>query len=445
MKNLFTSSRTYSLKKSTQILTHAYHLFQHKKKKLLPSQADQIAKSLQALQTEILAKNKEKASELAKQVEFFGDNDLKKSALEKFRDTTLALVFALCVAIVVRQVWFEFYEIPTGSMRPTLREKDRLVVSKTAFGINLPLTTEHILFNPDLVQRNGIFVFTGENMDIRDVDTTYFYIFPGKKQYIKRLIGKPGDTLYFYGGEIFGIDAEGNDISPLLQMPELSKIEHIPFIHFKGKVLTPQQPVNGIYTPVTFLQMNEPIARLHLNKQNQIVGEMLPVCSTPSTCSLPVSEYSDLWGIKNFAMARLLTKEQVRQLYDMNSLSALPEGALYLELKHHPSLKTSKVGRDERGRLRPVLGISASLIPLNEEHLRRVFNNLYTARFIVKNGFAFRYGINPSSQSGKNSFLPTCQVSLMVCMSFTTAKPMKYYGKGSQKNCLLPILSTSLM
>ena len=68
-----------------------------------------------------------------------------------------------------------------------------------------------------------LLVFTGENMDIRDVDTMYFYIFPGKKQYVKRLMGKPGDLLYFYGGEIYGIDGDGKDITSELQIEQLDK------------------------------------------------------------------------------------------------------------------------------------------------------------------------------------------------------------------------------
>src|SRR3990167_6383298 len=114
-------------------------------------------------------------------------------------------------------------------MRPTFKEQDRLVVSKTNFGINIPLTPEEFYFDPNLVQRGGIVIFTGENMDIHDVDTMYFYIFPGKKQYVKRMIGKPGDILYFYGGRIYGFDKEGNDISPKLQLAQFTSLEPIPF------------------------------------------------------------------------------------------------------------------------------------------------------------------------------------------------------------------------
>ena len=62
----------------------------------------------------------------------------------------------------------------------------------------------------------GIVIFSGQDMDISDVDTKYFLIFPGKKQFIKRLVGKPGDSLYFYGGLIYGIDKDGNDL-PILR------------------------------------------------------------------------------------------------------------------------------------------------------------------------------------------------------------------------------------
>ena len=112
-------------------------------------------------------------------------------------------------------------------MRPTLKESDFLVVSKTDFGLNIPLTTSHFYFDPSLVQRGEIVVFTGENMDIADSDTVYFYLFPGKKQFVKRLIAKPGDTLYFYGGKVYGIDEAGRDITSELQLPELDKIDHI--------------------------------------------------------------------------------------------------------------------------------------------------------------------------------------------------------------------------
>lgn len=397
-----------SLRKSKQILRKTYHLYQKKKKKLSFEVQTKLQTALLLLQSEILSGNKQAAHQSALELQILAKNFLNKSSYEKSRDFILAIGFALIIAIAVRQMWFEFYEIPTGSMRPTLKEQDRLVVSKTDFGINTPLKPEHFYFNQDLVQRSGIFIFTGENMDIRDVDTLYFYVFPGKKQYIKRLMGKPGDTIYFYGGLMYGVDALGKDISSELQRTELNRIDHVPYIHFEGKVKTGRK-VDGIYSPVVLYQMNEAIAELSYSASGKVLGSLEPPFQN-------IEDYGKLWGIDNYAMARLVTRDQIK------SSEILDDGILYLELKHHPSLKNAKISFDEYGRLRPMLGLSTSYIPLQESHLHTLMNNLYTSRFEVKNGVAFRYGSNPSYAL---PFAPSLPGVPDGCYEF-------YYGQASE-------------
>ena len=208
-----------SLRKSKKVLLGVYHLWLKKKKKLLPAQAGEIRRDMEALQEQILQKKPEQASSLAFKCHEYESGLLKKSGWEKTRDFFVAIAFALAVALVIRQMWFELYEIPSGSMRPTFKERDRLVVSKTTFGVDVPFTTKHFYFDPDLVKRSGIFIFSVENMDVHDPDTLYFFLFPGKKQFVKRMMGRPGDTVYFYGGQMYGINEQGNDISQELQPP----------------------------------------------------------------------------------------------------------------------------------------------------------------------------------------------------------------------------------
>lgn len=384
------------LKKSKRVLIHAYRLLQRSQ---TPSSSEHQAfrEKLRALQDSIIEKDAEKAYGLSQEVHTSAKS-VKKSFFHQLKDLVGALVFALIVAFAVRQMWFEFYEIPTGSMRPTLREKDRLMVSKTEFGINVPFSMQNFYFDSHLVKRSGIFVFTGENMDIRDVNTVYFYLFPGKKQYVKRMIGKPGDTLYFYGGKIYGIDAQGVDISHEFNPPELEHIDHVPFIYFDGKTIVPSAPEAGIYRTALFYQMNQPFARLSWSPYAEMRGEML-VPHAPA--SVRNADYGDFWGINNYATARLLTKEEVRSLTDTNP-DMLPEGQLYLELRHHPSFKGAHLALDERGRFRPTLGLSTSILPLNAAELKTLFQNLYTSRFYVKNGVAYRYGLKPSSLSQRS-------------------------------------------
>ncbi|MBP7075290.1 MAG: signal peptidase I, partial [Rhabdochlamydiaceae bacterium] len=319
---------------------------------------------------------------------------------QQIRDFIIGIGVALFIAILIRQMWFELYEIPTGSMRPTFKEQDRVSVSKTDFGVNYPLTPGHFYFNPDLIKRSNTFIFTTENMDFADSDTVYFYIFPGKKLLVKRLLGKPGDTLYFYGGLMYGVDSLGNDISKELQLKELSKIDHIPFITFEGThTVTTASVIPGVYSPVMIYQMNEPIARLYALSSTVARGELLPRVTKDN----PALRYDELWGIGNYANARLLTKEQVRILTDQDP-SQMEEGLLYLELRHHPSLSGAKMGYDELHRLRPQLGISTSIIPLQESHLKTLMQNLYTARFVIDKGFAYRYGINPKRYGNQTIF-----------------------------------------
>lgn len=395
--------RYFARKKCIHILTSSFHRYEKKKNSLSTEQRASIEYHLKALQNALLQKDLKGAKEQASTLEKLMETFLPKSSFEKTKTTVLGLGVALCFAVLIRLMWFELYEIPTGSMRPTLKEKDHLLVSKTTFGINIPFSTDHIYFSPDLVERNGIFVFTGENMDIRDVDTRYFYIFPGKKQYIKRLMGKPGDSLYFYGGLLYGIDKEGKDISSELQPARLDLIEHIPFLQFEGTVSTPPSPVNGVYSPVILRQMNEPIAKLSVSGFRATSGQVLPSALTPDTKSDKDIQYGDLWGMNNFAMTRLLTEKQLQEHVDV-ALDSIPKGILYMEIKHHPNLQNLKVSKDDRGRLRPILNLSTSVIPLQEDHLRTLFSNLYTVRFIVKDERAHSYGrpVNPS----QSSFLP---------------------------------------
>ncbi len=374
----------FSLKKSKRTFRHIQRQYARKAKTL-----DQLAKEaiqgyLVALRSALLNKNSVEAKKMAKELEQASLRLMPKTAFDKARDFIGGILFALVVAVLIRTTWFELYTIPTGSMRPTLKEEDYLIVSKTDYGINVPLKEKHFYFDPDLIQRGSVVVFNGANMDISDSDTVYFYLFPGKKQFVKRLIGKPGDTLYFYGGQIYGIDAKGNSLTDL---QEVNRIEHIPFIRFDGKAETLNGAKNGIFTSVLFHQMNVPVAKLALNSIGKINGEMLAQPGLPKP-----AQYGDLWGTKHFAMSRLLTQTELKKLHPNTDVE---EGLLYLELTHHPTLQGATLVRDEYNRLRPELAVSTSVIPLQQSHLQEISKHMTTCRFSVKNGVAWRLGWNP--------------------------------------------------
>ena len=373
-----------SIRKMREYLTTTYSLYRKKKTQLPASDQKNIESSMRALHQAITSQDTSTSCRVYYDLQNLSKKHLKKNKWLSCIDFVGTFVIALLIAIAARALWFELYQIPTGSMRPTFCEEDRVMVSKTAFGINVPLTAKHVYFDPNLILRNGIFIFTGENIDIPNGDMRYFYLFPGKKQYIKRLIGKPGDILYFYGGKIYGLDREGKDITDELNPKNLEHIEHIPYLSFEGRVKTSQS--GAIHSPVILSQMNLPIAELSLTPYGKAAGKLL----TPWQ---GMEEYFNIWGCKNYGTVRLLSPEQLLEFAPQES-KQLPKGLLYAEILHHPDIKKPFIGKDLYGRVRPIPSSSKSYLPLQEAHVRSLFANLNTSRFVVQNGKAYRYGIS---------------------------------------------------
>lgn len=396
----------YSINKSRQIMHSSYGWYKKKGNTLNSDQRTSFEQDLQQLDQALLAKDRSTANTLAHKLEEFCNIHFKKSIFDYTWELAVALALALAIATLVRQVWFELYEIPTGSMRPTFKEQDHLTVSKLAFGINTPLQTDHLYFDPNLVQRTSVLIFSGDGVPYIDADTTYFWLIPYKKRYIKREIGKPGDSIYFYGGKIYSVDKEGKPISDFLTAPWMQKLEHIPFLKFEGNISAPTS------NQILFSQMNLPKGRLILSKSGAISGEVYngkewikDQSSAQNSPHQEIKTYSDILGMRNYAMARLLTKQQLQQNPDINS-QELEEAPLYLELRHTPSLNypTAKFQRENRG-FGVLLPAYTTVIPLQKQHLDAIMNSMYTARFVVENGRARRYNLESSLfESGSPRF-----------------------------------------
>lgn len=386
--------KTYSIRKSHHILKAGYKSFKKKGSQLTPHQLSQLEAQLRQLDTALLEGNKQEASRLAHEVEEFCDTHFKKSIPNYLVELIFAILVALAVATVIRQTWFEPYEIPTGSMRPTFKEKDHLTVTKTAFALNIPLVTDHFYFDPNLVQRLSVITWSGEGVPHLDSEATFMGLVPYTKRYIKRCMGKPGDTLYFYGGKLYGFDAEGNELEELTNNPWMARLESVPFTSFEGRRSYVENRRLGLTDEVTFHHFNQLSGRL-LFKNQQMLGEVFNgktwVKDNPEAQATPhdtIETYSDLWGMRNFALARLLNRDQLESLTPF-SAKDLGEAVLYLELRHTPSLnypsplESSRFGIGIKG--------YTTVIPLQEKHLQALMKNMYTCRFLVKNEKAASY------------------------------------------------------
>ncbi len=400
-------NNTYSLRKSKKTLGQAWTFYRKKRDTLNSNDLLQFENSILALQAAIEGKDRDAADRLSKQLETFCELHFQKPWWKSILDIGAALVFALLIAVIVRQSWFELYEIPTGSMRPTFREQDHLTVTKTAFGINVPLETEHFYFDPNLVQRTSVIIFSGDQLPVIDTDSTFMGIFPYTKRFIKRMIGKPGDILYFYGGKIWGIDKDGNFISELAYSKWMDKLEHIPFLNFDGVVNVPSP------NQIVFDQMHLPLARIQLSKIDNGQGEIFNgkewIADKPAEAIKPHDHpvtYSDFWGFGNFAMARLWTREQL-QAEGIQDVPVDKNAVFYLELKHHPSVSYPKPQLYYTGGLTGItMGSERTFLPVQKKQLEALRDNLYTARFVIKDRGAIRYSLEEPTQFYNSPAMP---------------------------------------
>ncbi len=106
----------------------------------------------------------------------------------KFREYIEAIILAIVIALFIRTFVIQAYKIPSGSMKPTLLIGDHILVSKFNYGIKLPFLRT-TLIPVGAPQRGDIVVF--------------IYPEDRSKDFIKRLIGVPGDTIEIRNKKIF--------------------------------------------------------------------------------------------------------------------------------------------------------------------------------------------------------------------------------------------------
>ena len=124
---------------------------------------------------------------------------MKKNIKNIVIDNIKTLIYALIIAVVLRSLFYQPFYIPSSSMEPTLLVGDRLFVSKFAYGYSKhsfpfspPLFKDRILSKSPKIGDVVVFKTPADN----------------RTDYIKRLIGGPGDTIQFIDGIIYINDLE---------------------------------------------------------------------------------------------------------------------------------------------------------------------------------------------------------------------------------------------
>lgn len=111
---------------------------------------------------------------------YTADKEVQGRSKSVFREYVEAILIAVVLALFIRAFVVQAFKIPSGSMKPTLLVGDHILVSKFSYGITIPFVDKQVAHfgNPE---RGDIVVFQ--------------YPVDPSKDFIKRVIGLPGDTV----------------------------------------------------------------------------------------------------------------------------------------------------------------------------------------------------------------------------------------------------------
>lgn len=105
----------------------------------------------------------------------------------RWKDYLIVLVAAVLLALIVRSLLLTAYKVPTGSMQPALKPGDFIFVLRPAYGFKVPFS--NIQWGARIPLRGDLVVFS----------------YPNQPQinYVKRIIGVPGDRVELRKGRLF--------------------------------------------------------------------------------------------------------------------------------------------------------------------------------------------------------------------------------------------------
>ena len=105
-----------------------------------------------------------------------------------YMEYTASFFPVILLVFVLRSFLFEPFRIPSGSMIPTLQIGDLILVNKYQYGIRLPIVNKKIVPIGE-PQRGDVIVFRFPHNPAQD--------------YIKRVVGLPGDRVDYRGKQLF--------------------------------------------------------------------------------------------------------------------------------------------------------------------------------------------------------------------------------------------------
>ncbi len=174
-----------------QIVAEARRILKRKGYRIPETVAAEVERAATAV-TESLqgtaAADAEKLREAMSTLDEKMDQHLAFARKSTLREYSESIGVAVAIAFFLRAFVVEAFQIPSGSMIPTLEIGDHIFVSKFAYGLGIPFTNTKI-FQFKQPKRGDVIVFK--------------YPLSTDVDYIKRVVGLPGDQIELRHNEVF--------------------------------------------------------------------------------------------------------------------------------------------------------------------------------------------------------------------------------------------------
>jgi signal peptidase I len=170
------------------LISEVQKILKRKGHDLPESVVHEIGQAIAALQRAIDGQELEPLRQTLTALDEKVDQHLAFARKSTTREYVESILVAVSIALFLRAFVFEAFQIPSGSMIPTLEIGDHIFVSKFAYGLTIPFTNKKIMQFRE-PQRGDVIVFK--------------YPLGQETDYIKRVVGLPGDKLEIHHNEIF--------------------------------------------------------------------------------------------------------------------------------------------------------------------------------------------------------------------------------------------------
>jgi signal peptidase I len=170
------------------LVSEARRILRKKSYRIPESVSGEIEQAAVAVESALPSPNVEDLQQAMTSLEQRMDKHLAFARKSTLREYSESIGVAVAIALLLRAFVVEAFQIPSGSMIPTLEIGDHIFVAKFSYGLGIPFTDKKIM-QFSAPRRGDVVVFKYPLQ--REID------------YIKRVVALPGEKVELRGGEVF--------------------------------------------------------------------------------------------------------------------------------------------------------------------------------------------------------------------------------------------------